>query len=87
MPEYLAAYESGYLSEDQEFLLMQMIQCIEDEPEKTHLNSVLRLLEENIEIHLSTAWYWSCIGSEMDEAWDIAPAMRDILLSNRALWQ
>lgn len=90
LPEYLTAYTSGELDDDERFVLMEMmIQCAEDEPAAAHKSLVLRLLEENVELHLYSVWYWARtehIGEDPDFSWDITPAMREILWRHRALW-
>lgn len=66
---------------------MEMIQCAEDEPEKTHLKSVIQLLDANPKLHLYSLWYWASIGSELQNSWEMAPEMRAILRRRRELWE
>ena len=88
LPDYLAAYQSGELNDDERFTLMEMmIQCAEDEPAKTHLKPVLQLLDANTRLHLYSIWYWACVGSELSDSWKIAPEMRAILWRHRDLWE
>ena len=88
LPDYLAAYQSGELNDDERFTLMEMmIQCAEDEHGKVHLKAVIGLLETNVQLHLYSIYYWACIGSDLEDSWEIAPAMREILWRHRKPWE
>lgn len=91
LDDYLAAYTSGYLTDDQQFLLMEMIlECLRGDVDAPQRPLALRLIEENIELHLHTAWYWACLDSLKDkevEPFDVAPAMRAILQRHSWLWE
>lgn len=90
VPAYLAAYTSGELDDDERFTLMEMmIDCLNGQTEAPEYEPMLRLLNENIKLHLSTVWYWSVtehIGEDPDFSWEISPAMREILWRHRPLW-
>lgn len=85
--EFLAAYESGELSDDERFTLMEtIIQSLNGwqevelrSPQWTH---TLDLIEKNIELHIYTVCYWACLElsqDELDLAFYAAPDMRAIL--------
>ena len=86
--EFLAAYRSGELSEDERFTLMDTIihssqGWTDTETELRQWNDILALLEENIELHIYTLCYWACLETSEDEleelAFEAAPDMRAIL--------
>ena len=60
LDEYLAAYQSGKLDGDERFTLMEMmLECLrgdEEAPQRPAVLrlAVLRLIEENIQLHLQT---------------------------------
>jgi hypothetical protein len=40
----------------------------------------LRLLEQNIELHAYSVWYWSDLENELgDEIWHVTPFLRKIV--------
>ena len=60
LDEYLAAYTSGELSEDERFTLMEMIfECLRGDEEAPQRDVALRLIEENVGLHIKTIWYWA----------------------------
>lgn len=83
--EYLSAYKSDELSDDERFTLMEtIIQAFEDLP--VSLNSdhrwteTLQLLDSNIELHAYTVWYWSDLEDELgDESWRVTPFLRRVV--------
>ncbi len=91
VPAYLAAYTSGELDDDERFVLMEMIiDRLNGHPEEPEYAPMLRLVEENIELHLATIWYWAStdyIGEDPEFSWEVAPAMREILWRHRELWR
>ena len=90
--DFLAAYESTDLTDDERFTLLEMlIQSFEDldhslffEPRWERL---LALIDQNIELHIHTVWYWSVEGSPIDEAWRVTPFMREMLAAHRGRFQ
>ena len=85
--EFLAAYESGKLSDDERFTLMEMMlesfrgsgEVEERSPRWLH---ALALIERNIELHVYTVCYWACLGhseEELELAFEAAPDMRAML--------
>ena len=83
--EFLNAYESGELTEDECFVLMQIIlDSFEHSTASLAENSqwlkVLQILEEQIDLHIHSVWYWSSTDAEkLEYAWKIAPYLRKIL--------
>ena len=75
--EFLATYESGVLSEDERFVLMEVIlHSFEVVAGSIHQmeswSRTLDHLERDIDLHISTVWYWArpCAKSE-DERFPI----------------
>jgi hypothetical protein len=67
--EFLAAYESGELSDDERFTLMEtLLQSFEDLPEPTasdpRWQRTLQLLAQNVQLHRYSLWYWSDVGEK-----------------------
>jgi hypothetical protein len=64
LDEFLESYEQADLTEDERFVLMEiLIQCCEDLPgdlnEDPRWNRVLRLLDENVSLHMASVYYWT----------------------------
>jgi hypothetical protein len=89
--EFLAAYESGELNDDEKFLLMQIIIDSSEEAGDHFLDSdawakILSLIEANIALHIYSVWYWSSTDNEdLEDCWRVARSMR-ILLAKYSLW-
>ncbi len=83
--EFLAAYESGELSDDERFSLMEiLLQSFEDVPSPLAGNRawarVLGHLERSIGLHAHSVWYWSDLESKgLDNSWRVTPFLREIL--------
>ena len=83
--EFVAAYTSGELNEDERFVLMEtIIQSFEDlcssldDNKKWH--EVVELLESNLDLHIYSVWYWSDDENEsLRDSWYVAPYMRYLL--------
>jgi hypothetical protein len=94
--EFLDAYESGELTEDERFILMM---TIIDSFEATLMGSseasgqpmtenplwqrIHTLLEKDIAVHIGTVWYWACLGNKLEDSWRVVPSMRAILKRHR----
>jgi hypothetical protein len=88
--EFMSAYESGDLSEDERFVLMEILlqsfadlgTSLEDDPRWVR---ALRWLDENVDLHAHSVWYWSVLDPEMDqdEIWSVTPFIRTILEKHR----
>lgn len=87
--EFMAAYQSEQLDDDERFTLMEtIIQSFEDLGEALNADvrwqTVVDLLDVNIKLHAYTVWYWA----DPDEAdpenyWTVTPSLRRILLKHR----
>ena len=82
--EFLGAYESGELTEDERFVLMETILQSFDESEYSLTGHplwprILTRIEENIAVHIHTVWYWADPGNKLEDSWRVAPAMRALL--------
>lgn len=83
--EFLAAYESGTLTDDERFTLMETIlQSFEQLPhpvdEDPRLPRLLELLRRNTALHRHTIWHWSAYQvGDLDEAFQVSPYMRTLL--------
>jgi hypothetical protein len=90
LDDFISAYQSGELDDDELFTLMEMIvQSFDD------LGGVLSsdprwrtasgLLDRNIAIHAHTVWYWSCPDTDdPEEQRAMTPLIRPILAKHRA---
>jgi hypothetical protein len=87
--EFLAAYTSGELGEDERFTLMETILQSFEESEldlssDARWNEVLTLLEAHIDLHAYSVWYWSCLESDDSQNWfRSTPYVRQILARHR----
>ncbi|MCH9693444.1 MAG: hypothetical protein K0U72_02950 [Gammaproteobacteria bacterium] len=83
--EFVSGYESLGLDDDERFTLMwTILQSFEEFDgslgESVEWQRALFLLEADIEIHISTLWYWSSLQAESnEEMFRITPHMREIL--------
>ncbi|MCM3879740.1 MAG: hypothetical protein ND807_06515 [Vicinamibacterales bacterium] len=89
--EFMSAYESGDLSEDEQFVLMEiLLQSFADLEAPLEVDDrwarVLRWLDENIDVHAHSVWYWSDLDQEMDkyEGWSVTPFVREVLVKHRS---
>jgi hypothetical protein len=87
--EYLEGYESLDLSDDEKFVLMwTILQSFQDLQssldQDVHWQRVLFHLDAEIDIHISTVWYWAVPDAEShQEIWTISLFMREILERHR----
>jgi len=93
LDEFLSAYMSGELSEDERFTIMEtVLQCFEeselDLASDSRWTRVAAQLDEHIQLHAYTVWYWSCVDDEDHEAWfRLTPFMRGVLEPHRSRLQ
>lgn len=93
--EFLDAYESGELTEDERFSLMKtIIESFEEtlmgsseasgQPmtENPLWQRIHALLEKDIAVHIGTVWSWACLGYTLEDSWWVAPSMRKILITS-----
>ena len=91
--EFLTAYESAGLSDDEKFTLMQTI--IEpfndfatlggDLGSDPRWQRTLSLVDSNIPLHAYSVWYWSRLDAkEQDEMWYVTPFIRQVFARHKA---
>lgn len=87
--EFLAGYESGDLSDDERFTLMEIIiQSFADLSESLssdlRWSRTLELLTENVSLHLYSIWYWSCLDNDIghEELWTVTPDLRVVFMAH-----
>ena len=83
LPRYLVLYEEVLAEDDVRFVLADMIiQAFEDSNFQLSANpdwsAFLSSLSERVDLHGWQIWYWSCWDSEMEEAWSVSSAMREL---------
>jgi hypothetical protein len=83
--EFLGAYESGDLDEDERFALMEiLIQCIEDMglpsvESSPQWHSVAKLLLAHAGLHASSVLYWSCLDDRgLEDCFRVTGPMRAV---------
>jgi hypothetical protein len=87
--EFVAAYQSGQLDDDERFTLMEtIIQSFEDLGEALHVDArwqtVIELLNAHIKLHAYTVWYWANPDEDHYEShWTVTPSLRQILRKHR----
>lgn len=93
--EFLAVYETGGLSDDERFTLMEMIlESFEDLEhgdsdlsEDARWRRTLVALDRNISLHAHSVWYWSCLEAEgSEEIFHISPFIRQIMEAHQAFF-
>lgn len=91
LDEFLGAYLSGGLSDDERFTLMEtLLQCFEqthqDLDSDERWSRVMAALDAGIELHASTVWYWSCVDDEEPSGgFRITPLIRSVFERHRRL--
>ena len=86
--EFLHAYESNELSEDEQFSLMEIIiQSVEESEtacSSANWQHTLRILDERILVHAHSVWHWAVPDEENEEAhWRVTPDLRRLLEKHR----
>lgn len=81
--EFLSAFETGQLSDDEAFCLMEtVIQSFEDledaEKWRTFWPTIKARLRDNFQLHAYTIWYWANFDGALSESWTVSPSMRHI---------
>lgn len=85
LDEFLDTYNSGELTDDERFTLMETIlQSFVELPGEFEAHprwrETLAILEANFDLHVHTVWYWSGQGEMPTEGeWRVAPPLRAIL--------
>jgi hypothetical protein len=88
LDEFIALYGDPQLSEDERFTLMEtIIQSCEDLGDALEgdprWSKVQALLEEHLDLHISSVWYWAALENDLDDAWRVSPFMRDLVEKHR----
>jgi len=87
--EFIEAYRSGELSEDERFTLMETIiqsftELEEPISESSEWNNVIGMIKTNLDLHIYSVWYWADAGNDNEnDLWSVTPDMRKILWDNR----
>ena len=90
LDEFITAYQSGELDDDERFTLMEMIlQSFENLGDATFTDmrwDLLRdILDMNIQLHADTVWYWARPGTDdPEQQFAITPVVRPIWDKHRA---
>jgi hypothetical protein len=90
LDEFLAAYEDPSASDDERFVLMEMLlQSFEMRAREHGFDArwtrTLATLDQNVALHAYSIWYWSSLdGSEdLEDHWLVTPDLRRILEKHR----
>jgi hypothetical protein len=90
--EFLAAYQSGDLSDDEKFTLMETIiesfnligQSGGDLAVEPRWQRTLALLDNNLPLHAYSIWYWSCVEAQQeDEIFCLSPFIRRLFAKHQ----
>ncbi|MCB4363034.1 hypothetical protein KIH07_04770 [Hydrogenophaga taeniospiralis] len=82
--EFLLAYRSAKLTDDERFSLMEiLVQCVEDLGLSSHAGAVWAdlepLLVKDLPLHRTTIEYWSCRGEvDPESKFNVSPQMRKV---------
>ena len=89
--EFLDSYKNDGLSDDERFVLMEVIidsfMMLKETVFSPLWPQTQQLIEHNIELHFYTVCYWACLDHEENELewiWECAPQMRALLNRHRA---
>jgi hypothetical protein len=88
--EFVEAYESGELNDDEKFTLMEtIVQSFEELDEDLDGNArwakLLTLIDRNISLHIHSVWHWSVLEEDdQHNLWRVTPYFRSILEKHRA---
>ena len=90
--EFLAAYESGELDDDEKFTLMQtIIESFEvgDQPlqEMPAWHRALSLIEENLDLHIYSVWYWGSEENGVEDHWQVHEYFSKLLEKHRTEYE
>ncbi len=91
--EFLDVYTSGELDDDERFTLMEMLiqsfADLEGDLERhSRWEDLLALLEENVELHAWTIWYWGKPAAhEVEPEWRVAPYLWELALRCRDVFE
>lgn len=91
--EFLNTYETEDVTEDELFVLMEMLLQSFSETEldlskDARWSRVMNHLNERAELHAYTIWYWSYLETEDPrQLWPVTPYVRSILSRHRSHWE
>lgn len=79
--EFVAAYLSGELDDDERFTLMETIlqsfEELETRESDPRWHSLLETIASNLDLHISTVYYWARLDADNpEEMFRISPSMR-----------
>ena len=83
--EYIDVYQNAGLTDDERFTLMEtIIQAFENRGGALQCDKrwidVLYILDQNIDLHAHSVWYWADLENEVDECtWRVTPYFRAII--------
>jgi len=85
--DFINAYISNQLNEDEKFVLMETILQSFEESTKNltsdqQWKSTLQLLENNLALHATTICYWALDEELLELCWKITPYLREIRIRN-----
>ncbi|WP_336954298.1 hypothetical protein [Acinetobacter sp. AS167] len=85
--EFMHAYLSNELNDDEKFALMEtLLQSFEESSKilgsDRQWMTILQILQDNLDIHATTICYWACGNSAYNLCWRITPYLRKIKLRN-----
>ena len=89
LDEFLAAYGGDELSDDERFVLMEMIlRSFEGLGRSTGFDPrwarTLEAIDRNMDLHAHSVWYWSALETEdTEDQWLVTPFLRRILSKHR----
>ena len=88
LDEFISTYRDPELSEDERFTLMEtIIQSCEDLgdglSDDGRWGEVRALLEEHIDLHICSVWYWASLETDLVDAWQVSPFMRGLVAKYR----
>jgi hypothetical protein len=91
LDEFLAAYEHGGLSDDERFILVEIIlESFEESGSDLAADPrwvrVLNLIAKYPRVHAGSVWYWAALGVSPDPAFRIAPFMRELLAAHKGVF-
>ena len=89
--EFMTAFLAGDLDEDQRFVLLEtLIQSFDDLGDALRRDErwprLLAAIDESIELHIYTVWYWADLEGECD-GWTVRPYFRELLGRHRSRFE
>ena len=87
--EFLSAYETLSLDEDERFCLLEIIlQSFEDSDGEVGSSPdwqrIEQILKDNFELHAYTIWYWANFDATLEDSWGVSQPMRKLFQEQKA---